>query len=128
MIERYFEEFKIYFPNMAAHAVSYEREFGHNLLIKFDDGTEIIYHSLDHSLHTPCKYDGSEEAWKNKFQYRLIDLMHERGIDREYLSELTGISQMSISKYIHKKAIPSVYNATKIAKALRCSLSDLGEF
>lgn len=41
------------------------------------------------------------------------------------LSELTGISKSTITKYIYGDAIPSIRNLINIAYVLECSLTDL---
>ena len=55
-------------------------------------------------------------------------MMADKGCDQTYLSEISNISQQSISNYLNKKAIPNCYTASKLAKALGCTVSELIDF
>ena len=46
-------------------------------------------------------------------------------MNRDLLSYKTGISTVTLSKYMNGKTTPSTYNIQKIAQALRCSVTEL---
>ena len=41
------------------------------------------------------------------------------------LSEMTGITESAISRYVNGERMPSLKNVIKIARALECSVGDL---
>lgn len=67
----------------------------------------------------------SEEEWRKVFSSRLYNRLITLGMSQETLSEITGISRVTLSKYFNGKATPSFYNADKIARALKSSLTEL---
>lgn len=67
----------------------------------------------------------NDEIMRREFGRRLKTLLELRGMTQNELSEETGISQVSISKYLNGKSDPSLLNVLKIARALDCSLDDL---
>ena len=69
-----------------------------------------------------------ELEWRKMFSNRLCAKMHKFGYNQSLLSEATGISQVTISKYINCKATPTAYNVQKLAKALHCNSFELTEY
>lgn len=49
----------------------------------------------------------------------------KRGMTLEELAKASGVSRVSINRYELGRRAPSVYVATKIAKALDCTLEEL---
>ena len=47
------------------------------------------------------------------------------GMTYDDLSDVTGISRVTISNYATGKATPSMYNLSKIARALKCTTQTL---
>ena len=66
-----------------------------------------------------------ETEWREKFAERLCYKMMLAGIEQWKLSQLTGISEVSLSKYMNGRTTPSGYNIERIARALNCSASEL---
>jgi len=61
-----------------------------------------------------------------EFRERLRDEMEYQGISANALAELTGISKRTIDNYLKTNPQePGVYNAQKIAKALKVSVEYL---
>lgn len=54
-------------------------------------------------------------TWKEK----VTKLMNERGISQKQLSQLSGITESSISRYLHNDQRPRMDIVVNIAKALR---------
>ena len=73
-------------------------------------------------------YDMTESEFRTKFAQQLKDRIKICSYGVEYLSEQSGISAVSISKYLNEKATPSIYNLRRLAKALHCSDADLLDF
>lgn len=67
----------------------------------------------------------NEGAWRKNFSKRLLVKMRRKGISQEHLSELSGISTVTISKYVNGLASPSGYNLERLSRALQCSVSEL---
>ena len=123
-----FDRFKMYYPSIAEQAVSYKQKSSYVIFVTLHDGSVIEYNDLMNSFRTVVPYDGSEESWKREFAHRLVELMVDNGFDQSYLSEASGVSQQSISNYIHRKTMPTGFVIDKLARALHCEVSDLTEF
>ena len=54
-------------------------------------------------------------AWNRK----VLDLMNERNINQKQLSQLSGINESSISRYLHSGQKPRMDVVVNIAKALQ---------
>ena len=59
------------------------------------------------------------------FGRNLKDLLNESCMCQRELSELTRISESTISRYIAGDAMPSLVNVVKIMRALECTFEDL---
>lgn len=60
----------------------------------------------------------SEVDWLEDFSWRLRSLLNSEDVSQTYLSELTGLSQSLISKYIKGQTIPSAYAVAIIAEVM----------
>ena len=120
--------FEMYFPMYVEDMESWTPRGDHGIRVKLNDGSEWDYNYRMNTIRIVKEYDGSEDSWKREFANRLIDQMALRGFDQAYLSEVSGISQASISCYIHRKKIPTAFAVNKLARALRCKVSDLDGF
>lgn len=74
----------------------------------------------------------TESEWVDEFSFNLQALMRENDISQKLLSELTGISGATISRYLNPKngvsQIPGAIAIVKMAYALNCDVSDLVDF
>lgn len=99
-----------------------------DLLVTFKDGRKIIYDTFT-NYYRGIFYDNikelTDEQEKKEFAHRLRIMMKRKYISQEQLSELTGVTQTMISRYITGKALPSVLIVRKIAKVLDCSMDEL---
>lgn len=127
MKERFFNNFKLYFPIAAKLVTEYRKTGLFDLTIKLDDGTSVIYDDMDHTIRTLPRDSNAmtEKECRREFGLRLRKIMFLKGVTQAELSERTGLSQPMISNYISAKTTPSFYNVDKIAKALGCSTEDL---
>lgn len=84
----------------------------------FSDGLRIIRDSDEYS----CE---NEEDWRKMFANRLCERMRKKCIAQYELAEQTGITTVTISKYMNGRATPSGYNLERLANALTCSVTEL---
>lgn len=66
-----------------------------------------------------------ERKLLHDFGRNLKDLLNESCMCQRELSELTGISEPTISRYVVGDAMPSLVNIVKIMRALECTFEDL---
>lgn len=94
--------------------------------VKLNNGTRVLYVPRAEELLVlpPDVDDPSEQTFKLLFGRRLRMIMRDRDINRVQLSELTGISTMSIGRYINGTRLPSGYTLRKFARALGCTVDD----
>lgn len=126
-----FEEFKKQHPYMVNDIVDYgpRGELGIRLIGK--DGARYDYHATSKTVKRVEErviYDFSdltEERWRSLFSDRLNELMGIKGYSQQTLADYTGLGKGTINNYINKKATPSAYALSRIARVLNCSIMDL---
>ena len=120
-------EFEENCPHIASKAIDWYPVSQNHICVRTNDGDRYIYGFIGASLvkvHDPaesCSMD-DEKAWRKEFAKRLQYKMQINNMPRWKLSEITGISEVTISKYANGKVTPSMYNAERLAKALKCSV------
>lgn len=60
----------------------------------------------------------TEQDYRNEFSKRLKNMIKDVEITQKELSEMTGISEYTISAYATGKSTPSLFHANEIARAL----------
>ena len=70
----------------------------------------------------------SEQEWLEIFADNLVDIMKEYRITQSELAEDSGISESTISKYIHKKQLPGIKAIINLAYALDIDVNDFIDF
>lgn len=68
-----------------------------------------------------------EMTWRKEFTKLLHNKLKCTGITEEQLAAETGISRITINKYLGQRATPSGYHLNLIAEYLKCSVSELAE-
>lgn len=128
--EQLFEAFEVYFPTLASMTVSYYVSGRYEITARLNDGTTCVYDDVEHSIRQIQKMREvmTEEEWRRNFSRKLYKAMRDAGMSNTYMAEKTGISQITISKYIHAKATPTAYNLKKIADVLGRSVTSLTYF
>lgn len=121
-----YENAKVYFPSFVAKAYAYEYRGDFEVLLKYEDGSYMLYDDLDHTIRELPMRDGfvTGSDCKREFGRRLRRMLRIKGFTQDMLSAETGITQSSISMYISGKTMPSFYKIDKIAKALNCSVDE----
>lgn len=133
--ETMYEDFKEQFPLVAQQVVEYTVTDRMELTLWLTERRKAIYNCLTHSIrYMKCRRSSDEEPfpneedWKRDFATMLAKKMRSNNINQKELSELTGISQQLLSKYMNAKAAPGAYNLMLISNALGCSASELTIF
>lgn len=68
----------------------------------------------------------TEQELRTEFSRRLLRLAYQKGkYDQKELSEITGISETTISYYMNGMCLPKMGNIVKLAQALNCSTDEL---
>lgn len=95
------------------------------------DGSKIDYNIRSHTYREVPEYydsdpgDVTDEKCREIFASNLVEMMQMKGFCQPDLAKRTGLSPAMISKYMNKKATPSITNLEKIAYALNCTRDEL---
>ena len=103
---------------------------GHlEITVKLSNGDKLCYEFIGNRIWSLLSDDRNniidEESWRHIFSTRLKNRMRLCGVTQDRLSMLTGISRVTLSKYMNGAASPSGYNLNRICQALECSMSEL---
>lgn len=116
-------------PEFGARIVDWFPSGQYELTVKTNDEKLYKYDWFSGSIMPLREYEDdeklTEEEWRIKFSHKLNRKMRNVAVNRDLLSYRTGISTVTLSKYMNGKATPSTYNIQKIAQALRCSVTEL---
>lgn len=128
-----FERFELRYPHLVKRMVRWYPSGRDEFTVELEDGNTYVYNYLEERVRVSYASRGddseiNEDEWLQEFSMRLNRKMRELGINQQRLSEITGLSLVSINRYINARAMPSVYNALLIARALDCSMYELYEF
>lgn len=70
----------------------------------------------------------SELEWMDIFGDNLVNMLEGARMTQRELADASGLSESSISNYIHKQRMPNIKAVVNLAYALDCSLDDLIDF
>lgn len=70
----------------------------------------------------------TEREWRAEFSKRLRCRLNELNMTQTDLARVTGLTEVSIHRYIYCERTPKSYDMLKIAKAVKCTVSELIEF
>lgn len=121
------DNFERYFPTLARHACFYQDVTSDLLLVELDDGFTFIYDDMDHSINRmpDNKFHMTESECRHIFAWRLRRVMKRRCVNQGTLADMTGIHEVTISRYMNGTSTPSFYAVDRIAKALDISMDEL---
>lgn len=127
MVEHILQHLEMYFPYVYETMESYEYDNAFGITVTTFNGQKIYYDDANNSIrYLPTDKDSlTEEEYRTEFGYQVRNMMVQKGINQAALSEITGIGQAQLSRYITGKNTPSNYIARKIARALECSIDEL---
>ena len=99
------------------------------IVVVLEDDRRLVYELVGnrtYPFYEPESVDTDDEpVWRNEFSKRLCKKIEYTGITQDRLADESGISRMTISKYVNGKATPSLYNTKRLCKALKCHISEL---
>lgn len=112
---------------------SYELFDESELLIKTFDNKVYLYDVTNRSTtprHITLRSGEkiTNKVWLREVSYRIRTKMLMAGIGVDDLSDISGLSNITIERYLNAESMPSAMNLQKIAIALRCTLDDLTTF
>lgn len=118
--------FRLYFPFIYEDAKEIFDLNPIELLVERNNGSKLIYNEFHNSIRYIPKdpHNMNEDEYRSEFKYRLLSCMERYHMSQGMLSEVTGISQSILSRYMNGVSIPSFQNLDKIAKALGCSMDE----
>ena len=120
------EDFERTYKHLEKDIINWYPSGRNEIVLELNDGRRVTYDWLTKKCYYINNDDVTdEESWRNNFAERLANKMRKKCYTQERLSDETGISRVTINKYVNAKAIPSVYNLEKIIKALNCSMHEL---
>lgn len=128
MWEPILKDFSIYHPKDFENIIDWYPSGQTEITIKLKDGTKKTYNWLANEVRNVYPRPTnqlSDDDWKRMFSNRLRHKLMNLGIQQQQLSDETGISYVTINKYIKGKAIPNAINISRIAKVLHCSVDEL---
>ena len=126
-----YEEFKRYRPDLVGEIRTYRPKHLYAIRVTLLNGRQFDYNGRTKTYREVREYyatqpdEVTDDACREIFASNLAELMRVKGFGQPELSEQTGLSTASISKYLRKKATPTITNLEKIAHALNCSRDEL---
>jgi hypothetical protein len=129
--EPIYREFEERNPCIADRVIDWYPSGQREITVRTDNGNKFSYTMIPSGLVKPLAYRGvereplSEQEWRIEFSTRLSRKMRLLGITSDTLSERTGISRVTISKYLNCKSTASGHNIDLIARACMCSTTEL---
>ena len=99
--------------------------------VYYEDGSVGIYDQLLHSFrYIPMKsrQQMTESRWRIELGHKIYRTMMDRGMLMRELSDISGITYSSLSKYINGHKSPGSYTLKRIATALGVEVGYLTDF
>lgn len=124
------EEIKAQNPILGDQIVDYHPSGQLEVIVRLRDGSRFRY---DYRTKTMSRVPDralvnghmTEQDWRADFAEKLNRRMYMKGLTQAELSEVTGISHVSIGNYMNGRATPSAYNIDRLCWALGCPASEL---
>lgn len=69
----------------------------------------------------------TEKTFNELFGDMIVCSCEDKGISHRELAEKAGLTEVSVSRYVHGTRTPSFYNAYKIMKVLNIGVIDFRE-
>lgn len=115
------------YPSIACKVESYQPISCYELVVKTTDEERYLYDDEWGTIRKlPTNMSDLDcDDISTEFGYTLKRLMRRRGLGQQDLSELSGITQRSISLYINGKRSPTLITLHKLARALNCDIEEL---
>lgn len=124
-----YEQFKRVRPSDAEKMIDWYPSGLLEITIRTSDGLKLRYDYVNNTVRTVYSpyidlSNFDEQKWRKEFAIRLDHRMKYYGVTIDELSYMTGISKVTISKYLNAKSTPSSFNLKQISQALHISSSE----
>lgn len=131
--ESMFEYYANVYPQYAERTINWFPSGQMEITVRLDDRTFWVFDMIgptlkplgNKELNPESENSISEEEYRIRFSRNLRVKMLHSAMSQEVLAKLSGISHVTICKYVNAKATPSMYNLERIARALQCSPTEL---
>ena len=122
-----YEDFKNHKPGLVSQVIEWFPSGRREITLVFKDGTQTRFDFYNKTLRPVAgnTYDYEEAEWRKLFAKKLDRQMRIRACTVEDLSDDTGISRVTIYKYLRGESTPSVFHLRKIARSLDCHIDIL---
>ena len=125
------KSFSMYYPTTFEKAVDYEYRDGF-LFVRTTDDETYMYDILTEDLYLREDYlergSRTDDEWKEEFGKRLRMMVNHRNRSQKSLAEEIGITPASLNLYLRGRRLPNPRTLSKLARALKCSVSVLIDF
>lgn len=124
-MEEMLKNFRLYFPLIAEDMVDAKIVEDQKILCTLKDGHAVYFDNLYKSIHNvrPTK-EYTDAEWQKEVGLRIWRKMDLAHMTQTELAAKTGLSNATISNYLHGVVAPSYRAMHKIAKTLKCSMDD----
>ena len=128
-----FEKFLKFYKPSDSEIVDWRPVTDFEIIVELLDGTCMRYNAHDECFGYLRNYETDEsgnytmndDEYKQAFSRKLRRVLCTSMMSQTRLSELTGISQVSISHYLSGKSLPDCRNLTRIANVLQYPIDEL---
>lgn len=100
-----------------------------SVIIKLKNDYTYYYNNSENKLIQIKMFDDiselTEEEWRNGFTYLLERKIGLSGMSKYDVANGAGISSQQLSRYIHRKVLPSIYIVHRLSEALDCDINDI---
>lgn len=126
--EKVMDDFERNYPELVEEVSDWYPINHMEMVVILKNGRRMVYSFIGNMVrpyHDPEKHNiVDEDEWRMEFANRLNKKMRDACMSQYTLSERTGISLVTLSKYMNGKATPSCYNLDRISRAFKCSSSE----
>lgn len=124
--DRLYDDFIFYTKIDESEIVDIKQLNMFDLQVKLNDGIYIYDNFTNGIRRLPDNIDNmTDKEMTNDFMYRLNAMRKRKGYTLKDLSEITGISLPTLSRYANGESTPTVINIRKLVEALHCRVEDL---
>lgn len=126
-----FDSFEKEFPLLTKDITKTIGMSDHTMEVYYEDGSVGIYDQLLHSFrYIPRKtrQHMTESRWRIELGHKIYRTMMDRGMLMRELSDISGVTYSSLSKYINGHKSPGSYTLKRIATALGVEVGYLTDF
>lgn len=126
-----FDSFEKEFPLLTNDITKTIGLSDHTMEVYYEDGSVGIYDQLLHSFRyipRKARQQMTESRWRIELGHKIYRTMMERGMLMSELSDISGISYSSLSKYINGHKSPGSYTLKRIATSLGVEVGYLTDF